>query len=169
MHRRDVVAQKWGKSLARESKGDTISLAMTGQPVVHKSKRVEMKFKRLHLAAAIAAVTVLPIGCGQSGGVAGRSTTVPTPASAPDAGEKFEQPVRLKAGEEFISTEAPGYACPTMADVDGDGSQDLVVGQFSNGNMMFCKNVAATDELPEFAKAKWIGSESGRAIVPGVW
>ena len=81
----------------------------------------------------------------------------------------FESPVRILAGGEAISVEEPGYACPTMADVDGDGLQDLVVGQFSNGNMQFCKNIAAKGEIPRFAAAKWIQSGGARANVPGVW
>jgi len=81
----------------------------------------------------------------------------------------FEQPVRLKAGEEFISVESPGYACPTMADIDGDEKLDLVVGQFRNGNMQFCKNVAASGESPRFAAAEWLKSGEDRTTVPGVW
>lgn len=81
----------------------------------------------------------------------------------------FEAPVRLKAGDTFISVESPGWACPTMADVDHDGLDDLVVGQFRNGHMQFCKNVAKVGEAPQFAAAQWIMTGSGRAVVPGVW
>lgn len=81
----------------------------------------------------------------------------------------FENPVRIRAGGEIVAVESPGYACPTMADVDGDGKQDLVVGQFRNGNMQFCKNVASENEPPQFAKAEWLMSGDDRATVPGVW
>jgi hypothetical protein len=83
--------------------------------------------------------------------------------------DRFEKPVRLKAGDEFISVESPGYACPTMADVDGDGKDDLIVGQFSRGNMQFFKNVATVGESPEFAAAQWLKSGDDRLEVPGVW
>ena len=85
------------------------------------------------------------------------------------ASYQFEAPIRLKAGDEFVSVESPGYACPTMADVDGDGVEDLVVGQFSNGNMLFCKNEATADATPEFAKAEWLSEGDDRIVVPGVW
>ena len=93
----------------------------------------------------------------------------PTPTSAPPSDYQFETPVRVQAGGEYVSVESPGYACPTMADVDGDGKEDLVVGQFSQGNMQFFKNVARTGYPPEFAQAEWIKTGNERAVVPGVW
>ena len=82
---------------------------------------------------------------------------------------QFKKPVRIKAGGKVVSVESPGYACPTMADVDGDGKPDLVVGQFRNGNMQFCKNVAAPGQDPEFASAEWLKVGDDRLEVPGVW
>ncbi len=82
---------------------------------------------------------------------------------------EFAPPVRLLAGDEPISVEAPGYACPTIADVDGDGKQDLVVGQFSGGSMQLFKNIAEINEPPRFTDAGWIKSDGNRAKVPGVW
>lgn len=88
----------------------------------------------------------------------------------PAAGYLFEKPFRIKAGDEYIAVESPGYACPTMADVDGDGLEDLVVGQFNKGLMWFCKNVAESpSETPQFDKADWIRSDGEPAEVPGVW
>ena len=81
----------------------------------------------------------------------------------------FEAPVRLIVDGKPISVESPGYACPTMADVDGDGVEDLVVGQFSGGAMHFYRNLAGADELPRFADGGWIESNGVRAVVPGVW
>ena len=41
---------------------------------------------------------------------------------------EFASPVRLKAEGELIKVESPGYAAPCLADMDGDGKKDLLVG-----------------------------------------
>ncbi len=81
----------------------------------------------------------------------------------------FETPVRLKGGGEYVKVDAPGYACPTMADVDEDGKLDLVVGQFASGKMRMFRNVSEKSNLPEFAAETWIKSGDEAAEVPGVW
>jgi hypothetical protein len=89
------------------------------------------------------------------------------PLASP-AGYEFASPVRLEAGGKFVSVEAPGYACPTVADVDGDGAEDLVVGQFAGGRLQFFKNLAPMNEPPRLAAAEWINSGEERVVVPGV-
>ena len=81
---------------------------------------------------------------------------------------EFAEPVRLKAGDAFIQVDSPGYACPSMFDVDGDEKPDLVVGQFAGGKMHFFKNVSQGSE-PEFAQGAWINTDGQPAKVPGVW
>ena len=39
---------------------------------------------------------------------------------------EFDKPVMLKAGGKPIRVESPGYACPAWADLDGDGTIDLL-------------------------------------------
>jgi hypothetical protein len=85
------------------------------------------------------------------------------------AESQFENPVRLEADGQPIKVESPGYACPTVADVDNDGKLDLVVGQFNQGHMQFFKNLAEPGETPDLAAAEWLKTGAERAIVPGVW
>ena len=121
---------------------------------------------------------VIQLGCNSSVEVASsnesdidsdQSVVMAQAPHAEASGYEFETPVRLMAGGEYVAVESPGYACPTMADVDGDGKLDLVVGQFNGSKMHFCKNIAADAAAPEFAKAEWIQSGSDAAQVPGVW
>ena len=104
-------------------------------------------------------------------GDAEESTSTPFPVKdpSPDSGFKFEVPVRIKAGGEYVSAESPGYACPTLADVDGDGKLDLVVGQFNQGHMQFCKNVSEDEASWEFSSPQWLMTGDEKAVVPGVW
>jgi len=90
----------------------------------------------------------------------------PQPKSA---GFEFEKPFRVEADGQAIAVESPGYASPTMADVDGDGVPDLVVGQFREGNLQFFKNLAGKNEAPRFAASEWLMTDGKRAMVPGVW
>ena len=99
---------------------------------------------------------------------ANEPVAVAEPPSAEPSGYEFEYAVRIKAGDEYVSVESPGYACPTMADVDNDGKLDLVVGQFNGGKMKFCKNIAEKGATPKFAKSTWIMTGSEPAQVPGV-
>jgi hypothetical protein len=78
---------------------------------------------------------------------------------------EFAAPVRLKAGGVVIRVEAPGFACPCLADVDGDGKLDLLVGQFNKGKIQFFKGLGGG----KFAKGTWLQAEGKVAEVPGIW
>lgn len=80
-------------------------------------------------------------------------------------GPQFEAPVRLTAGGEIIKVEAPGYASPCFADIDGDGERDLLVGQFKDGKILVCRG----DGKGGLAKGEWLQAEGAVAEVPGVW
>lgn len=71
----------------------------------------------------------------------------------------FEEPRRLKAGDEFVDT-LIGHAAPYIADFDRDGKLDLLVGQFGGGKLRFYKNTG-TNAVPEYAKFRYfqIGGE----------
>ena len=77
----------------------------------------------------------------------------------------FEPPVRLKAGQAAIRVENPGYAAPCWTDINGDGKQHLLVGQFSGGKIQVFKYLG--DE--KFAAGAWLQAEGKEAQVPGVW
>jgi hypothetical protein len=77
----------------------------------------------------------------------------------------FEPPVRLKAGGVAVRVEAPGYACPCWADIDGDGKPDLLVGQFNQGKIRVFKNLGSGN----LAAGTWLKAEGKVAEVPGVW
>ena len=78
---------------------------------------------------------------------------------------EFEDPVMLKAGDDPVRVESPGYAAPCWADVDQDGVKDLLVGQFNNGKIHVFKNLGNGT----LAAGTWLQAEGQVATVPGVW
>lgn len=66
-------------------------------------------------------------------------------ALAPD----LAPPVRIEAAGEPIDTDA-GHAAPFVCDFDGDGVQDLLVGQFGDGILWVYHN-EGTNSSPKLA------------------
>ena len=67
----------------------------------------------------------------------------------PALSAELAAPVRLEADGKAIDTET-GHAAPFVADIDGDGVQDLLVGQFGKGALWIYCNVG-TNARPKLA------------------
>lgn len=80
-------------------------------------------------------------------------------------GAEFEPPTRVLGGGEPVRVEAPGYAAPCLADIDGDGKKDLLVGQFRDGKIRCYPGT----EDGTFAAGNWLQADGRVALVPGVW
>jgi hypothetical protein len=78
---------------------------------------------------------------------------------------EFESPVRLMVGGVPIRVESPGYASPCLADMDGDGKLDLLVGQFRDGKIQVFKGLGKG----KFAQGTWLQADGKAAEVPGIW
>jgi hypothetical protein len=86
------------------------------------------------------------------------SFVAPTPAEEPS---DLATPVKILAAEKPIDVEI-GHAAPFVADFDGDGVKDLLVGQFGGGKLRIYKNTG-TNAKPMFQQFTWFqdGSENG--------
>ena len=71
-------------------------------------------------------------------------------------------PVRIEAAGKPIDTEV-GHAAPLVVDWDGDGVQDLLVGQFGQGILWIFRN-EGTNAQPKLAAGVKFkeGSDDGR-------
>lgn len=87
----------------------------------------------------------------------------------PGKGESwFQPPFRIEAAGRPIEVDV-GHAAPFVVDVDGDGRQDLLVGQFGpggrepegqGGRCRIYRNLG-TDEAPRFDGFTWLMVRSG--------
>lgn len=78
---------------------------------------------------------------------------------------EFNEPIMLKAGDSPIQVPVPGWAFPEWADVDGDGKNELIVGQFNGGKMKVYQH---NGDL-KFESGTWLQADGQDAQVPGVW
>ncbi|MEN8775307.1 MAG: hypothetical protein ABF379_03490 [Akkermansiaceae bacterium] len=90
-------------------------------------------------------------------------------AAAQEALVELEAATLLKSIDgKLIDTEY--FSVPTIADIDGDGKNDIVVGQFMNcqrpgggsaGSVRWYRNESKNDELPTYTSGVDLKSESG--------
>jgi hypothetical protein len=73
-------------------------------------------------------------------------------------------PVRLTAGGQPINVDV-GHAAPFVADLKGDGSRVLLVGQFGEGKLRLYPDVGTKKE-PRFEKFEWLKTGGAVCSVP---
>jgi hypothetical protein len=81
----------------------------------------------------------------------------------------FEAPQKLQAGGKAVDVEQPGYAFPSLADLDRDGVPDLLVGQFNKGKIGVYKGTRSKEGKLSFGERTWLQAEGADAEIPGVW
>jgi hypothetical protein len=81
---------------------------------------------------------------------------------AAEAGQ-LAPPVHVMADGQALDVGGVGYAAPFLADYDGNGTRDLLVGQFHEGRLRIYRNLG-TDSEPRFGQYEWFrdGAETGR-------
>lgn len=79
-----------------------------------------------------------------------------------DPAAELQPPVRLEAAGKPIDTDI-GHAAPFVGDFDGDGVQDLLVGQFGDGLLWIYKNEGTNTAAKLAAGVKFKdGTQDGR-------
>lgn len=81
-----------------------------------------------------------------------------------DPSGELAPPVRVEAGGRPIDTEI-GHAAPFVGDFDGDGVQDLLVGQFGDGVLWVFRN-EGSDAEPQLAAGTKFQAGGKDGVVP---
>lgn len=79
--------------------------------------------------------------------------------------KELKAPVRVEASGGPIDTGGIGYAAPFYGDFDGDGTRDLLVGEFSQGRMRVFRN-HGTDHQPVFKDHEFFKAGGAQGTVP---
>lgn len=77
--------------------------------------------------------------------------------------DELRPPKQLEADDAVI--DVGGYAAPFLADLNGDGKKDLLVGQLDHGRLRIYPNVGTT-ESPRWGKFSWLEANGHAATVP---
>ncbi len=74
-------------------------------------------------------------------------------------------PVQVHAGGQPIDVAVFGHSAPFYGDVDGDGINDLLVGQFDEGQLRIYRNLGTTAS-PRFQGYEWFEAGAALGSVP---
>lgn len=85
-------------------------------------------------------------------------------AALPAQGPELEKPFRIEADGKAVNVTV-GHAAPLWRDMDGDGLQDLLVGQFGQGKLRVYKNFGEKN-APKFKDFVFAQAGGKDAAVP---
>ena len=106
--------------------------------------------------------TLAPLALGGALAWATQETASPGLAESSNAPEFRMQLV--EAGGAPIEVDL-GHAAPLFRDFDGDGLEDLLVGQFGDGLLRVYRNVGRRG-APAFDRFEWFRTQSGPGSIP---
>ena len=85
--------------------------------------------------------------------------------SVPLHAQEFEEPYRIFADGQAIDTDV-GHAAPLVTDFDGDGVDDLLVGQFGDGILTIYRNTGSNSQPKYSAGVEFMDGSDGDGRIP---
>lgn len=80
------------------------------------------------------------------------------------AGE-FQKPVKITVAGKPIDVQRSAHSAPFVGDFDGDGVNDLLVGEYHGGRLRVFRNVG-TNANPKFRGFEWFKASGDFGRVP---
>jgi FG-GAP repeat len=77
--------------------------------------------------------------------------------------EELQPPTHVQAGGQPLDVQRDGHSAPFVGDFDGDGVQDLLVGQYDEGRLRIYRN-SGSNSAPILGGFEWLkaGGQNGR-------
>lgn len=70
----------------------------------------------------------------------------------------FHPPRKVMAGDKPLDVKRTGHSAPFVGDFDGDGLEDLLVGQFHEGKMRIYRNIGDSQK-PKYENFEWFSGK----------
>ena len=125
------------------------------------SKDALMKF---HYVALLFAFAMFSLGCTRNVAERENARSIPYDSVAMQE-QGFEEPFRIFADGEAIDTDV-GHAAPLVTDFDGDGLNDLLVGQFGDGILKIYRNIGSNSQPKYMAGVEFMDGSNGDGRIP---
>ena len=79
--------------------------------------------------------------------------------------EELQPAAHAQAGGQPVDVQRVGHSAPFVGDFDGDGVQDLLVGQYDGGKVRVYRN-AGSNSAPVLGGYEWVKAGGQDARVP---
>ena len=126
--------------------------------------------KYLAFATLACAMTIGLFAADSKSSLTGSENSSASSENSPNNSTLFDQPVRIRVNDAPLNTEAKKrFPSPAIFDVDGDGSNDLVIGDLMGGVGVYANLNTSGAGDPVWGLRKALKDSKGESILTPNW